>query len=316
MFLDSNLQHLNLELANQSLFLFEASEDRKSLATVEELADWLAENGATRDSRLLAIGGGIVQDVATLAASLFMRGIEWRFVPTTTNSVLDSCVGGKSAINAKSAKNLLGNFYPPTEVHIDASVLRTLSNVDYFGGLIEGLKIMFVSGARQANEFFEDVKAQNYVLTDELIIKSLEAKSRIVEEDEFDNGKRMLLNFGHTFGHALETATRYRTPHGVAVGLGMLAANSLLDVQEPEIERLNQSIYEILHQIPSQSLPTAAEVDWSLFQVSFLADKKHSSDNMRLIAPMINGELGILELPKSQEALERVTLAMKEKLIG
>lgn len=313
--MDSNLRQLNLNLASQRLFIFEASEERKSLATVEELSNWLARNGATRQSRLLAIGGGIVQDVATLASSIFMRGIKWGFVPTTTNSVLDSCVGGKSAINTHAAKNLLGNFYPPSDVYIDASMLHTLSKVDYFGGLLEGLKIMFASSSRQANEFFEEVKAHNFVLTDELIIKSLEAKTRIVEEDEFDQGKRLLLNFGHTFGHALEAATQYRTPHGAAVGLGMLAANSLLETREPEVEKLNESISEILQKIPPRTLPNAAEVDWPKFQASFLADKKHSSDTLRLIAPILGGELGLLELPKTQEGLERVTLAMKEALV-
>ncbi len=314
-FLDSNLQHLNLDRASSNVFVFEANEDRKSLATVEELADWLAEHGANRRSRLLAIGGGIVQDVATLASSIFMRGIEWRYVPTTTNSMLDSCVGGKSAINTKTAKNLVGNFYPPNEVHIDSGLLQTLSKVDYFGGLLEGLKIMFASGAKHANSFIEDLKSQDFSLTDELIMKSLDAKARIVEEDEFDNGKRLLLNFGHTFGHALESATGFRTPHGVAVGLGMLAANSLLETYQPELERLNAAIAEILRQIPPGSLPRTADVEWSTFQTAILADKKHSSEHLRFIAPLVNGELGVLEMPKSEDALTKVTLALKEKLI-
>lgn len=229
--------------------------------------------------------------------------------------MLDSCVGGKSAINTKKAKNLVGNFYPPSEVHVDSELLETLGKVDYFGGLLEGLKILFASEASQAHSFIEELKSQDYFLTDDLILKSLSAKARIVEEDEFDNGKRLLLNFGHTFGHALESATGFRTPHGVAVGLGMLAANSLAEAHRPEIERLNAAVVEILRQVPPASLPSSAEVDWATFQTSILADKKHTSEHLRFIAPLASGELGVLEMSKSPESLKRVTFALKEKLI-
>lgn len=171
-------------------------------------------------------------------------------------------MGGKSAINTKRSKNLIGNFYPPADVLIEISLLQSLRRSEYFGGLLEGLKIMFVANSHLALIFMSNLQSSDYVLPEDLVYETLKEKIKIVEEDEFEQGRRLLLNYGHTFGHALEAATKYETPHGIAIGLGMLAANSLAEMPNGALKSLNQSIRELLLKIPVEEMPNFRNVNW------------------------------------------------------
>jgi 3-dehydroquinate synthase len=179
-------------------------------------------NRCTRHTKALVIGGGIVQDVSAFACHTFFRGIEWELFPTTVLSMADSCIGGKCGINFESNKNLIGAFEYPSRVTIDTQFASTLSNKDLFSGLAETLKSAIISGEQALNEFCNcwNGPPQRAKL-EPLIRQSLAIKKNFVEEDPSDYGNRRMLNYGHTFGHAIESVTNYTVPHGIAVAVGI-----------------------------------------------------------------------------------------------
>ena len=208
--------------------IFSATEERKNLDSVMEIYDQLMERSAKKNLTLISIGGGIVQDVTGFAASTLYRGLQWIFVPTTLLAQADSCIGSKTSLNYKRFKNLVGTFYPPAEVHIHPPFLKTLGETDFLSGLGEVAKLHVMGGAESAQELVDNLQLIKQRETDPLlqaIRNSLSIKLSYLEGDEFDTGRRNLLNFGHCFGHALETVSNYAIPHGQAVVVGMLFAN-------------------------------------------------------------------------------------------
>ena len=185
---------------------------------------------AKRNTHLVSIGGGIVQDVTGFVATSLYRGIRWTFLPTTLLAACDSCIGGKSSLNYKGFKNLLGSFYPPDQIYIYQPFFRSLSPRDYCSGLGEVVKFNVIAGKEGLAHIEADVDAllaHDYEKLEQYIQSSLEFKKKFIEADEFDRGERILLNFAHTFGHAYETVSRYAVPHGSAVALGMMTANAI-----------------------------------------------------------------------------------------
>ena len=202
----------------------DAVESSKTLSTVEDVIVSLQKLGARSNSKVLAIGGGIIQDIMTLVASLYMRGIAWIYVPTTLLAMADSCVGGKSSINTKTVKNLIGNIFPPETIYADTDFILTLSDEDFSAGLAEASKICFCKGAEEFQKFLSLSSSKSPEYLAQMLPLVLNAKKWFVEIDEFDNSERKQLNFGHTFGHALEVGSSYRIPHGLAVASGVKAA--------------------------------------------------------------------------------------------
>jgi 3-dehydroquinate synthase len=208
--------------------LFAVSEERKGLESVTEIYDRLMERSAKKNMTLISIGGGIVQDVTGFVASTLYRGLNWVFVPTTLLAQADSCIGSKTSLNYKRYKNLIGTFYPPSELHIYAPFLKTLDEADFLSGLGEVVKLHVMGGKESADSLISDISAVLSRQPESLlkaIKSSLSIKLSYMEGDEFDTGRRNLLNFGHCFGHALETVSRYEIPHGQAVVVGMIFAN-------------------------------------------------------------------------------------------
>lgn len=208
----------------------EAGESLKSLEGVAPILSWLLRSGFTRAGTLYVIGGGTVQDAACFAASVLHRGVRWVYFPTTLLAQGDSCIGSKAAINHDGYKNQLGMFYPPAEVVIDASFLETLSPADVRSGIGEMLHYA-VLGGEDAFASFEAALADGWEhLSNEnmsaLVMRTLLVKREFVESDEFDADRRRNLNFGHTFGHGLEFASKGGIPHGIAVAYGIDAANA------------------------------------------------------------------------------------------
>ncbi|MBL8506683.1 MAG: 3-dehydroquinate synthase, partial [Methylobacillus glycogenes] len=208
------------------IILLQAVENNKSLEAMPEVILKMREAGANRGTHLVAIGGGIIQDIATFVASIYMRGLAWTYMPTTFLGMVDSCIGGKSSVNVHNYKNLVGNFHPPKSVHIDLDFLKTLSAEMVVGGLYEAAKICY---ARSYEKFGEYLAEQpQYPLSSEqahnIILHSLKTKKWFIEIDEFDQKERLLLNYGHTFGHAIEAGTNFGISHGIAVGIGMVVA--------------------------------------------------------------------------------------------
>lgn len=298
----------------------DATEEAKAMEQMLPLFVALKDAGLGRSSQITAIGGGVVQDVTTFLASLFMRGIRWVYVPTTVLGMADSCLGGKSSINVGPYKNLIGNFYPPHRIDIQPSFARTLPATELAGGLAEAAKIAFCRGASTFSTYERLVAPilqgdwQDRQMA-ELLHFTLKVKQWFIEIDEFDQAERRLLNFGHTWGHALESATSFTIPHGLAVAIGMLAAIGFTG-QRPSSAGLCSHCLMLLRSaiVPSQ-LNT---FDSDRFLQALLADKKHSSGHIHLIVPSDpkpNG-LGVEELriPSSDSLLTAILQAMLQSL--
>jgi len=215
-------------LDSSRVVLFEAEELNKTLRIVSWLYDAFIKRKAKRNIVLISIGGGITQDVSGFLSSTIFRGVRWLYIPTTLLSQADSCIGGKTSLNYKNYKNLIGTFYPPEYILIDINFNYTLREQDFYSGIGEIIKLHLMGGRRYFKEISRLLpgiiaKRKEYLLRG--IRNSLLIKKGYIESDEFDSGRRNLLNYGHCFGHALETASGFKVPHGQAVVIGMMLAN-------------------------------------------------------------------------------------------
>lgn len=202
--------------------IYRCTEEHKSLQGAAELLNDFVQMGLKANAKVAVIGGGILQDVAGFACSIYCRGIEYTLIPTTLLAQCDSCVGGKTSINLEGAKNIVGTFYPPSEVLIATEFLDTLTESDILSGLGEVLKFALLQDTHEAIQAIQTVGGFTTLVYD-----SLKYKISILDLDEFDKGERKFLNFGHTFGHALESTSDYRIPHGTGVLIGALVANNV-----------------------------------------------------------------------------------------
>lgn len=285
----------------------EARESEKTLASCERVLAAMNARGLRRGGTVVAIGGGVVQDIATLSCSLYMRGVPWTYVPTTLMSMADSCIGGKSSINAGGIKNLVGNFYPPTEVLVDPMFIEGLPTRARVAGIAEAVKISYARGPESFGDFLASDSALEPgadVSTAALIEHVLRAKKWFVEVDEFDRAERQLLNFGHSFGHAWEAACDFAVPHGVGVAIGMLAA-----VRHPAAGRsalsaeLERFTLALVAQIRSEVAEAAAVTDSGVFRRALRTDKKNTKDALRLVLPDESGRLAMTEHPLNDAQL-------------
>ena len=319
--LDSNVPTGVIEQIPRYLAI-EVKEEIKTLATVDQIVSAMRVAGYTRADIFMAIGGGAIQDLATISASLYMRGVNWIYYPSTLASMIDSCVGGKSSINVSRFKNLLGNIYPPKEIVINTRFLDSLPEDEYMCGLAEGVKICFAKGEKQFRDFIENPAAHlqgDSKQVEDLVGLSLRSKIWFVEIDEFDKSERQLLNFGHSFGHALESASSFRIPHGIAVAIGMLAAT---DAQWGELDQSTSELRTYLRTMLSrwEGMSSALHgLDWEVFKKSIGQDKKNSQSSIRLILSQGPGALYVRELPKNQETshvLEAVTQNAVQEILS
>lgn len=212
---------------HENVVIIHADETTKSYEGVMPIIEKLIASGFKRNNRLVAVGGGITQDVTAFIASILYRGVDWIFFPTTLLAQADSCIGSKTSINFKKYKNQLGNFYPPKAIFICTDFLTTLGEQDIRSGVGEMAHYFFVSGANDAEFFNNEFRTTLYTKSNiqKVIRASLAIKKRYIETDEFDRKERIVFNYGHTFGHAIESITDYEIPHGVAVSFGMDMAN-------------------------------------------------------------------------------------------
>ena len=293
-----------------------ATEDNKTLQSVENIVIQLKNYGVRRQDQIVAVGGGIIQDLSTLTASLYMRGINWIYLPTTLLGMIDSCIGGKSSINVDGIKNLVGNIYPPKRILIGTEFCGTLSKADHNAGLAEAAKICFCKGDFEFQEFLRLSDRKDNTVIRDLIEFVLSTKKWFIEIDEFDKNERQLLNFGHTFGHALEVATNYEVAHGLAVALGMQAAIAF-ESKNRETSRIEGQLFNYLTTLIDEAkvLQTVSTLyDAKKFEDSFSKDKKHSSDLFRIILPNPHGGVRMEELMRTGESISAVTEAMKTVL--
>ena len=311
-------EHLVLP-EGQPVIWIEATEEAKALPATLEVFVALKQAGFGRGSHLVAIGGGVVQDIATFVASLYMRGISWSYVPTTFLGMADSCLGGKSSINVGPYKNLIGNFHPPVRIDILPVFARTLPPVEIAGGAAEAAKIAFCRGP-EAFAAYQRLVApvlegdwSESQLTD-LLHATLAVKKWFIETDEFDQAERRLLNFGHTWGHALESATSFAIPHGLAVAVGMMA--SIRFVEGAAVPDLWNHCLALLGPVLQPEQLKA--FDPERFMAAFRGDKKHTPGHFHLIVPVESSpcELGVREIrvQATEASLVAILSAMQAAL--
>jgi 3-dehydroquinate synthase len=261
-------------------------ENKKNLDTVQDLYNRLVEYPAKRNLTMISIGGGILQDISGFAASTIYRGINWIYVPTTLLAQADSCIGSKTSLNYGSYKNLVGTFYPPSRIHIYTPFLKTLQESDFYSGFGEVIKLHLMGGEKSFDSLAELtplVTHRDAATLTNAIQQSLNIKLSYMTGDEFDKGRRNLLNYGHDFGHAVESTSDFDVPHGQAVIFGMIAANiiarqrGLLDAKlEKEVaEKL--LIPNLLIKPQSNALKPDAMIN------AMKKDKKRVGENLALI---------------------------------
>ncbi len=230
---------------NVDLVAFQAGEESKNMDTVVELARHLVGLGADRKTVILALGGGVVGDVAGFLASIYMRGIPFVQLPTTLLAQVDSSVGGKTGVDLPEGKNLLGTFYQPVRVYADIGVLSTLPASEIRNGLAEVVKYGMIRSPELfalLEENWWDVVNLEPEITADIVAISCQIKADVVVADEKEGGLRRILNFGHTIGHAIEAAAHFQIPHGEAVAMGMVAISRVSQrkglMTEREVQRL------------------------------------------------------------------------------
>jgi 3-dehydroquinate synthase len=274
----------------------EPGERHKTLKSVESLLRQMAGAGGDRGSLLIAFGGGIVGDVGGFTASIFMRGISYIQVPTTLLAQVDSSVGGKTGVNLPEGKNLVGSFWHPRAVFADINVLGTLPDRELRAGLMESVKSGIIRDralVRFMEEHSQDVLGREPKALEKVIAASIRMKAGVVNLDEHENGLRMILNFGHTVGHALEQATHYKLLlHGEAVGWGMIAALYLArergTITAKQFERL-ENLVHLYGPLPPLKLRTAK------IAAATGGDKKNIGGVRRFVLPVGIGDAGVVE---------------------
>ena len=272
-------------LAAPSVLLLEATETNKSLDRMPDYVTHLVSNGVRRDHFLIAIGGGIIQDITCFLAATLLRGVDWKFYPTTLLAQADSCIGSKSSINAGTAKNILGTFTPPREVFVSTHVLYTLDEKDVRSGVGEMLKVHAIdsdaSFERIAQDYDSLFTSPSMMMT--YIRRSLEIKKSYIETDEFDRGPRNIFNYGHSFGHAIEAATNFAIPHGIGVTIGMDMANFV----SGELGFGDQTLHKARHDILKRNFAGYEKhpVPIDAFLSAISKDKKNVGSDLMLILP-------------------------------
>ncbi len=220
-------KEIKLISENHKLIFIDAKENNKTLDYVNKLVERLIEVGVKKDSTLIAVGGGITQDLVAFISSILFRGVDWEFFPTTLLAQCDSCIGSKSSINFKGYKNLLGTFLPPKNIFIYTPFLETLEVRDIKSGIGEMSHYFLGKKESKIGELFHNY--ENLIIDRSklrpFIEESLKIKKEMIELDEYDKNERHIFNYGHTFGHALEFISNYAIPHGQAVSIGINIAN-------------------------------------------------------------------------------------------
>ena len=275
-------------------FVFPAGEDQKNGGTYLKLLEFLAARRLTRADGLIALGGGVVGDLAGFAAATFLRGIGFLQLPTTLLAAVDSSVGGKTAIDLTNGKNLAGAFYQPQAVLCDLDTLDTLPAEVFADGCAEVIKYgMIGDPALRARLETADFRAD----PEELVARCVAQKRDLVEQDEFDTGARQLLNLGHTLGHGVEACSGYTVSHGRAVAIGM----TLVTRAAVAFGRCPAEVLPRLRRLLERyGLPDATAYSAQALYEKTLSDKKRSGDTISLVVPIAWGASQLVRIPVSE----------------
>lgn len=296
---------------------FNAVEDNKNLDAVTDIYAALVDKSAKRNINLISIGGGITQDVTGFVASTLYRGINWTFVPTTFLAQTDSCIGSKTSLNFRNRKNLLGTFYPPSVIYLSPAFLSSLTEIDYYSGIGETIKFQLMNPFSKPDLQIVVRKIEalrKYELLDEVIRENMSIKINYMENDEFDLGRRNLLNYGHCFGHALEISSGYDIPHGIAVSIGILFAG----VVSVNRGLMTDTLFDGIREIVMPCVPVRFEkrhYEPEVLLAALKNDKKRTGSKLSIVLSDNDFELqkhDDLEEQEFNEALETLTELMEK----
>lgn len=326
--IDSNLKHLYSYFEGCNLIEIDTSEQKKNLDTVASIAEKLLDSGADRGAFILGVGGGITTDMAGFVASIYKRGVNFAFVPTTLLAQVDASIGGKNGVNFESYKNILGTINQPQWVYICVEVLRSLGVKEFRAGIAEALKTFILFDAEYYNTavmYFEELenfysKNGTYLQNGgshngefykeetllEIIGKCAEYKSGVVERDEFEKGERRMLNLGHTFAHAIEKVcadSSSYTPvmHGEAVAIGMVLAAKLsakyYGMSQEFPDRLAEDLKKVGLPVDVPCNFEGDAIDVKVLVEALKKDKKVKGDSIHFILPKGIGEVEDVLVP-------------------
>ncbi len=289
---DDNISHIYGEKLSNTLskykplvLSFLPGERSKNYQTKQLLEEQMIQHHCNRDTLILSLGGGVVGDLAGFIASTYMRGIPYIQIPTTLLAMVDSSVGGKTGINTNQGKNLIGSFWQPSCVVADLNCLMTLSQVHIINGLIEAIKVFMTNDVDHLNyviDHINDIQHKNISILKNIVEQAIKIKVDIVSQDERENSQRMILNFGHTIGHALEKITDYTMLHGYAVALGILVEAKIsqsMGFLSSEEYHIIQSLFLRLNISGSQ----LKNMNFDDIVQATKSDKKTKSNNVRYI---------------------------------
>lgn len=292
---DDRVAPLYLEIVSESFrqagfrtasFVFPAGEGSKNLQTVEEMLNAADQAELTRNDVFAALGGGVTGDLTGLAAALYQRGTDFIQLPTTLLAMVDASVGGKTAVNLRNGKNLCGAFHQPRLVLCDTDTLDTLPEPVFAEGMAEVIKHGALSGGEMLNRLEAGENPKN------LIADNIRFKAEIVRQDERENGLRQLLNFGHTFGHALEKLNQYGIYHGEGVAVGMLIAARAAEEKGICTPGVFGELRELL---AAQDLPVATAFSAAQVARAAMNDKKRRGDTITLVLPEARGRCALVK---------------------
>jgi 3-dehydroquinate synthase len=289
------------------MFIFEQGEASKNISTYKEILSWLASNRASRKDTVIALGGGVTGDMAGFAAAIYMRGIDFVQLPTTLLAMVDSSIGGKTGCDLPEGKNLIGAFHQPQSVQIAAERLKTLPDEQYLCGLAEIIKctaIMDEPFFAELEANVEKIRARDDEFTRRMILKTCALKAKIVEMDEKEGGIRAILNYGHTFGHALEKVSEFSILHGQGVAAGMCM---VLEMGEKSGLIPADVVQRQKVLIRNTGLPESYDMDREKVYQALFSDKKTVGGKLRFV---ITPEMGRAEVVTFQPEVVREYLGI------
>lgn len=279
------------------LLTFKSGEKSKNMATTVDLLDKLTRLGFTRHDGIIGLGGGVTGDLAGFVASIYMRGITLIHVPTSLLAMVDSAIGGKTGINLESGKNLAGTFYQPEIVLIDPHFLKTLPKKEFFNGFAEIIKYGVIADEklfRLLEKSTKKLRSGSPEILNKIITRCAQIKAEITSKDEIESGLRMILNYGHTVGHAIERITNYKLAHGEAISLGMALANKIgvyLNLLSSNDElRINKLLKAYRLPISPAHFLSKNITPEKLWQI-MLKDKKVQKSKLNFIIPKTIGHV-------------------------
>jgi len=276
------------ECNSHRVLLLDALEVNKNIEYVMSIFKFLMALDSKKNTHLVSIGGGVIQDISGFAASTLYRGINWTFIPTTLLAQADSCVGSKTSLNFEQYKNILGSFYPPHQIHICSKFISSLSDDDIHSGCGEIIKFMLLDDRKTIDFEYIKITMKNALITKDFlpaIEESLGVKQSYIRQDEFDTGKRNLFNYGHCFGHALESSSKFRIPHGVAVIYGMIFANIIACHRGLVSSNACNNWFESLFKPYLSVIPTLNELNETQIINALKNDKKRIGQYLTMIIP-------------------------------